>query len=504
MTGDLWRQSGSCGGVGRRGAEIGVLLFLLSSVNGCDPGYPPTAWEDAAYDHAALSGGFQLLGTHVGRPCTACHASSDYAPLFQAEDGNDCQACHMEEYEAEHAALGYPTGCTLCHTPTVWTDGSFDHLVASGGFELLGVHRSLPCTACHDPDTFEPIFDPEGAGDCGACHGADFPAAHQQRGFPADCAFCHAPTAWPDGSFDHLASSGSFALLGIHVGLPCTFCHADGSFEPVFDPADANDCVVCHESRYLNAHEGSGYPTTCANCHTPTFWRNGEFNHAGISGGFELLGVHADSPCTACHDPVDFTPLFDPSDETDCLACHQGDYDDRHGGTGYPTECTICHSPTSWTGGRFNHAAASGGFDLLGIHREKPCVSCHDPATFQPLFDPADETDCLACHQAKYDEQHGEDGYPTACLFCHTPTAWEDVDFDHDRDYFPIFTGEHAPRWSTCATCHTDPGDFSDFTCFSCHAHNRVAMDQKHGDEEGYAYVPSACITCHPDGTADD
>ena len=559
---------------------IGAMALLLGLVVGCDVSYPSTEWGDSTYDHALLSGGFQLLGTHAGAPCTACHAASNYEPRFQADDGNDCQACHREAYEAQHGGTGYPMDCALCHTPTVWADGSFDHGSSSGGFELLTVHASLPCAACHASDTFEPLFDPSAADDCGACHLADFPARHAQRGIPPDCGLCHTPTAWGDGFFDHLAISGSFELLGIHIAAPCTACHDSGTFEPVFNPADANDCVVCHLSRYESAHEGTGYPTTCVSCHTPTFWKAGMFNHAGISGGFELLGAHEALPCYACHDaetfeplfdpqdaddcvachrddyegqhggtgypltctschtptawsggsfdhvvvsggfellgvheevacvgchaPEDFAPLFDPSDETDCLACHQEDYDGEHGGTGYPTDCSACHTPTLWSDGTFDHEVASGGFELLGIHAGKPCVSCHDPDTFQPIFNPAGETDCLSCHQAQYEAQHGADGYPTTCLSCHTPTDWKDEDFDHDRDYFPIFTGEHAPRWSTCATCHTDRDDFSNFTCFLCHAHDQVPMDKKHEDEDGYAYVPSACITCHPAGEVVD
>jgi hypothetical protein len=108
----------------------------------------------------------------------------------------------------------------------------------------------------------------------------------------------------------------------------------------------------------------------------------------------------------------------------------------------------------------------------------------------------------LTCHQADYDGEHSGSGFPTTCLSCHTPTAWTAVSFDHDTDFFPIFTGDHAPRWSDCATCHTDPDDFSVFTCFNCHVHNQAAMDNKHEGRAGYSYVPSACLSCHPDGTS--
>ncbi len=558
----------------------GFLLTLLGGSTACDPGYPSSAWEDTPYDHAALSDGFQLFGTHTDAPCTACHSSTDFEPLFQPADGDDCVACHLAAYEREHAQRGFPTSCLLCHTPTVWADGAFDHGDATGGFQLLEVHLGLDCTACHTVGTFEPLYDPADAKDCITCHLADFPSQHTQRGFPVECSLCHTPTAWANGNFDHLAISGGFDLLGIHISLECGFCHAPGTFEVVFDPVDATDCVACHRARYDRAHLGTGYPTTCMACHTPTFWGDGEFDHSAISGGFELLGLHAEAACTRCHEPEtfeplydpqgandcvachradydgqhggsgypltcttchsstgwsggsfdhetrsggfgllgvhaelacavchaaeDFMPLFDPVDETDCLACHREDYDARHGGQGVPTECAVCHTPTLWSNGTFNHEVVSGGFELLGVHAEKDCVSCHDPDTFEPLFDPVDEADCVNCHQAAYDGQHAGDGFPTTCLSCHTPTSWADANFDHDADYFPIFTGDHAPRWSACATCHADPGDFSVFTCFTCHVHNQTSMDNRHEGRDGYSYVPSACLSCHPDGTTND
>ena len=293
-----------------------VLVLVLSS---CDLSYPPSAWGDPTYDHGTLSGGFELLGTHSDAPCTDCHAPGNYEPLFQASDGTDCQACHQEEYQDRHGATGYPQHCTLCHTPTVWADGSFDHEASSQGFALLGVHGSISCTVCHDRDTFAPVFDPSSPTDCGACHQAIVPQWHVQGGFPAGCESCHTPTAWAEGSFHHLSQSGSFELLGVHEDLSCTSCHEAGTMEPRFDPEDAQDCVVCHETLYAAVHGGTGFPTTCGNCHTATAWQDGEFRHATISGGFELLGVHAEMACTACHHPDTFAPLADPQGAEDCL-----------------------------------------------------------------------------------------------------------------------------------------------------------------------------------------
>ncbi len=482
--------------------RCGFLPGVLGPLAACDADYPPTTWEDPSYDHAAFSGGFQLLGAHVDAPCTGCHAPTDFTLLFQPSDGSDCVACHRAQYEAQHGTRGYPTSCVTCHTPTVWTDASFDHQEVSGGFDLLGSHADLGCLACHAAQTFEPLFDGAEPSDCAVCHTPDFPSGHEQRGFPTACGFCHTPTRWSDGLFDHQVASGGFELLGIHNSLPCVFCHVPETFQPRFDPESATDCVTCHQSRYDLAHQGTGFPTTCVACHTPTSWGDGKFDHVSISGGFDLVGVHAEKPCVSCHDPESFEPFFDPDGAGDCVSCHQADYDGQHGGQGFPTVCTECHTPTRWTDVSFSHEVASGGFRLLGIHGAVTCESCHDEATFEPLFDPAGDGDCLSCHQADYDGEHAGSGYPTTCLSCHTPTTWTATSFDHDTDFFPIFTGDHAPRWSDCATCHTDSDDFTLFTCFNCHAHNQAAMDKKHEERAGYSYVSSACLSCHPDGTS--
>ena len=76
---------------------------------------------------------------------------------------------------------------------------------------------------------------------------------------------------------------------------------------------------------------------------------------------------------------------------------------------------------------------------------------------------------------------------------------WTDATFDHDADFFPIFSGKHDDEWQTCSTCHPST-DFSLFTCFNCHKHNRVDMDDEHDNVAGYSYVSSACLSCHPDG----
>ena len=149
----------------------GLLVLGVAWLSACDLSYPTSQWDDPNVDHLALSGGFELIGVHETAACSGCHDPGNYAPKFQPVNEMDCIACHQADYDGKHAPAGYPTDCTLCHTPTDWDDGSFDHEASTGGFDLWGPHLQLPCTACHDAATWEPKFQPANSRDCGACHG---------------------------------------------------------------------------------------------------------------------------------------------------------------------------------------------------------------------------------------------------------------------------------------------------------------------------------------------
>jgi hypothetical protein len=321
--------------------------------------------------------------------------------------------------------------------------------------------------------------------------------------FLSACGLENPTEEWDGPNGDHAEVSDGFALVGVHAQMACAKCHESGTFVPLFEAGSPDDCLACHQAAYEGQHADSGYPTDCSVCHPPTAWTNATFDHEVVSGGFQLLGTHAEKACTACHDATTFEALFDPADTNDCAACHRSDYEVSHVGSGYPTACSACHTPTVWADGIFDHEAISGGFQLLGTHATRPCFFCHEATTFEPLFDPADATDCAACHQADYDRQHAGSGYPTDCTVCHTPTTWAASSLNHDAQYFPIYSGKHDGKWSDCATCHTDPTDFAVFTCFNCHTHNQASMDNKHAGRAGYVYQSSACLSCHPDGSAD-
>jgi len=194
--------------------------------------------------------------------------------------------------------------------------------------------------------------------------------------------------------------------------------------------------------------------------------------------------------------------LDGPKDRTDCIACHADAWIDKHGGSNTPETCLHCHSGPTWIGGDLDHPAVANGFELLGTHASLPCASCHE-ADGSPKYPGVADDECIACHRSVYDGQHDGSGFPTTCLTCHTRDAWTGADFDHDAQYFPVFTGRHQGRWGGCATCHVDSSDYSSVSCFACHPHDQARMDAKHSDISGYAYDSDLCYACHPSGEAD-
>jgi hypothetical protein len=172
--------------------------------------------------------------------------------------------------------------------------------------------------------------------------------------------------------------------------------------------------------------------------------------------------------------------------------------------SGTVSSCDVGYPTQEWGNVSYDHSADGGSLAFSGLHATLPCTSCHSLSNLLPLFNPADAQDCVACHQTDYDGEHSGSGYPTDCSACHTPTVWTPADFDHDNDYFPIFSGKHQGRWNSggCATCHTNPSDFSQFTCFTCHAHNQTKMNNDHSEVGGYVYSSPSCLSCHPSGSA--
>jgi hypothetical protein len=65
--------------------------------------------------------------------------------------------------------------------------------------------------------------------------------------------------------------------------------------------------------------------------------------------------------------------------------------------------------------------------------------------------------------------------------------------------FFPVETGPHAVD---CNSCHGGFDTFKKFTCVGCHDHAQAVTDGQHTGVKDYRYDSTACVTCHPQGTA--
>lgn len=450
-------------------------------------------FRNVAFDHFTISSGFELRGQHAGIECTTCHSlPGGDLPVVPAGT-QDCVSCHLLDYEGEHSGSGYPTDCLACHGESSWSGASFDHLGVTG-FELLGHHEALDCMWCHVAGSGETIFSPSAPDDCVACHQSDYQSEHAGSGFPTTCIDCHTIDSWSGASFDHLSVAG-FELIGNHAQLPCFACHVGSTSETLFSPTDPQDCVSCHQADYNDQHSGSGFSTSCLDCHTLDTWGGASFDHLAVSG-FELIGNHDQVVCLGCHvNPSGGPTLFTPSDPQDCVSCHQAHYDAQHSGSGFSTNCLDCHTLDTWGGTSFDHLAVSG-FELLPNHDQLICTACHLGASGGPtIFTPSGPQDCVSCHQADYNTQHSGSGFSTNCLDCHQSTTWTGASFDHLAVSGFDLIGDHDQL--PCLACHVEPnGGATLFTptspqdCVSCHQAEYNAQHSGSGFSTG-------CLDCH-------
>ncbi len=305
---------------------------------------------------------------------------------------------------------------------------------------------------------------------------ADDEPEYPHGDFDGDCTVCHRDDGWTpirlSPEFRH--ADGRFPLVGAHEIASCRACHRTLDFSKT-DPS----CVACH----ADVHQGE-FGTDCSRCHVPrTFIDRGAMVRRHGETRFPLRGVHLALDCDDCHRPAAQGRMQFVNTAVECVACHlaayQGTTDPDHEAAGFPTDCALCHAPTAWDQGRFNHRLTT-----------RPCVDCH-----------------LDDYQATTNPNHAALGFPTDCEACHTPTVWTRTadGFDHDGRYFPIYSGTHRGRWTACSDCHVNSSNFADFSCIQCHAHDdQASVASHHADVSGFSYGPQTCYTCHPTGRAGD
>jgi hypothetical protein len=455
-------------------------------------GCHPSGSGEGAFDHNSTS--FPLTGAHISTTCSSCHTSS------YAGTSTSCSSCHTNAYNQttnpNHLSAGISTDCGTCHTTNPnWKPASFpDH---NSIYPLLGAHQAIAndCNTCHagnytnTPNT------------CYGCHATDFnqstDPSHSAAQFPTSCEDCHNVNAWKPSTFNH---DGQYFPIysGSHNGEwnNCSVCHTTTGNFAVFS------CIDCHEHNQADMddeHQGvGGYAynsIACFECH-PAGNSQGSFNHN--TSAFPLTGGHAVDDCNSCH------AAGYSGTSTVCASCHTNNYNQttnpNHPGIGISNDCAACHTTgPGWSPAAF--PTHSNYYVLEGAHAGigNNCASCHNGNyTNTP-------TSCSGCHIDEYnqtsDPSHSTAQFPTSCDDCHSQTSWTPASFNHDGQYFPIYSGEHQGEWDQCSDCHTNPGNYAVVTCTSsCHQQN--ATNNEHQGVGGYVYTTEACLACHPNGNS--
>jgi hypothetical protein len=382
----------------------------------------------------------------------------------------------------------------------------FDHLTT--GFELDGVHRDLPCEACHLNAVFKGT-----PRECGTCHitGSQFNATPKTATHIAstnNCAACHNTISFrPYVHFEHSETLGT--CVTCHNGTiaqgegpthpatstNCAACHSVISWNPPkavdhtqIPLAVAGFCIICH-----NGTQASGKPANhvvtnleCGDCHLTTTWVGATFDHTGITtgcvschNGTKAVGKQAghmptSNLCENCHTTGigTATPSWVPSafDHTQmtvqtCQTCHSGTVKISTGVvSGQPTnhvppipslvDCSVCHgnnpAAETWTVLAASIPTLHAGLSVTN------CLMCHAGQTFAGV-------------PAPYIPMSISGVSPTKS----TPLA---------PPHIPILAG------TDCSACHGaayQAGGFGPATAMSAAKH---------------AFVSTACNTCHDTG----
>jgi len=444
-------------------------------------------------------GRFPLVGAHFTADCFQCHPS---ASLLRFEPlGVECIDCHQDDYQAttnpNHVQGNFSTDCYECHTMNAfsWSSSGFNH----DFFPLTQGHAINDCNVCHpggDYSNTSPV--------CLSCHQDDYNSTtnpnHVSANISTDCVLCHTTNpGWKPAEFTQHDVQYFPIYSGQHRGewANCVDCHTNPGNYAVFS------CIDCHEHNQTDMneeHQGiGGYSwnsIACLECH-PLGDAEGSFNHNITS--FPLTGAHLTvSTCFECHQG-DYT-----NTPNECARCHTSTYDQtsnpNHNAIGISRICESCHTTIpEWKPAAF--PTHSDYYVLEGAHiaLSNDCFICHEGNYNNSL------SDCYSCHLNAYNQTnnppHQSAQFPVDCESCHSQSVWEPSTFDHDGQYFPIYSGKHQGEWDLCNDCHDNPGNYALFTCLTCH--NLEETNNNHSEVVDYAYNSIACMQCHPNGTND-
>jgi hypothetical protein len=457
----------------------------------CEKCHGTTGWAPSTYDHDGQY--FPIFsGKHINQwdnLCSSCHNVPTNFAAFT------CIACHEHsnktKVDSDHNGVqGYiyaSAECYACH-PRGTKIGSFNHSTST--FPLTGAHIPLNCNQCHTTGY------PNTPNTCFGCHEQGYNITtklnHTLAGFSHTCTDCHTTAAWVPSSYNHTTATG-FPLQNRHSGKTCKQCH-----ETTYT-GTTNVCSTCHLADYQGTtnpnHVTGNFSQVCSTCHTDVGWTPATFDHSTVN--YQLIGRHTTVTCVQCHPNGSYT-----NTSRLCQSCHLADYqgttNPNHVTGNFSQTCSTCHTEVGWSPATFDHSTV--GYQLTGRHLTVPCGQCHTSGytNTSPL--------CNSCHLADFqgttNPNHVTPHFPQTCADCHTTSAWAPSTYNHDVQYFPIYSGKHKNKWSNnCLLCHTNAGNFLVYSCIDCHEHNQASMQSKHNGVANYSWVSTRCYSCHPRGS---
>ncbi|MGW8144277.1 MAG: hypothetical protein ACWGN2_07755, partial [Anaerolineales bacterium] len=196
---------------------------------------------------------------------------------------------------------------------------------------------------------------------------------------------------------------------------------------------------------------------------------------------FPLVGEHADLDCLSCHTDAQYagTPNL-------CVDCHLEVLPDPH----FDSECSLCHSPTSWQDISFDHnmniaadCQSCHMDDRMSDHYFGQCSACHNTVDWAQVdfnHQAVDTKDCQSCHSDDKPANH----YQGQCSLCHNTTNWAQVNFNHE-----------AVKATDCKSCHSNvkPANHYSGQCSACH--NTSNWSQANFNHE--VVGATDCKSCH-------
>ncbi|MEI6455777.1 MAG: hypothetical protein WCO93_05770, partial [bacterium] len=374
-----------------------------------------------------------------------------------------------------------------------WKPATF--AIHNNYYQLTGAHTTTDCNSCHPGGNYNNTPNA-----CVGCHQTNYDQTtnpnHATLAFPATCQDCHTTNpGWKPATF--ALHNNYYPLTGAHTSIGCNDCHPGGNYNNT-----PNTCVGCHQTNYNQSanppHASLSFPTTCQDCHTTNpGWKPATF--AIHNNYYPLTGAHTSVECNSCHAGGNYT-----NTPNACVGCHQTDYNQSanppHVSLNFPTTCQDCHTTNpGWKPATF--AIHDNYYVLQGAHTSISCNTCHNGNYSGNL-----PTTCIGCHQPDYNSTtnppHASAQFPTNCELCHNQNAWVPATFNHDGQYFPIYSGKHNGEWNLCSDCHTNASNYQVFSCIDCHEHNQNDMNDEHNGVSGYSYNSEACYNCHPNGSS--